>query len=77
MPEASNRFPHAQRIGISRFGSSPLARQPQLLDTAAELAAIMNQVVALAIGVYPRDGHRLLANDASHQIQQWAPIVIH
>jgi hypothetical protein len=43
----------------------------------AQLAAILNKVVPLTVRINLLKHHRFLAKHAGHQIQEWAPIVIH
>jgi hypothetical protein len=52
-------------------------KEPQYLDAIAQLAPILNEVVALPLRVDPLNRHRFPANDASHEIKQWAPVIIH
>jgi hypothetical protein len=53
------------------------ARKLQDFQALTNLAAVVNEIVAFAVRLSLLKLHRLIAIDASHEIQQRATIVIH
>jgi hypothetical protein len=57
--------------------STPPANKPNGFLAPANHAAVLNEVIAFTIRVGLLELHRLPADDARHQVQQWTAIIIH
>jgi hypothetical protein len=60
-----------------RRARPPTAGQSHHLDALTHLAAILNKIIPLVIRVNLLKIHRLIAVNASQQIEQPAPVIVH
>ena len=74
--EAACALRSGQPVGGNLDWPGP-ADQPHRLGAAAKRAAVLDEIVTSVVRIGSFEHHRLLAGDASHQVQQRAAVIVH
>jgi hypothetical protein len=59
------------------FLVSASAKKTQSLNSTTQLATILDNIIAMIIRIALLEFHCLVTDNTIHQIQEWAPVVVH